>query len=146
VAARLLPLLKRLRAQVFPNQVPHADIDGQLPFAYCFTIQSWCIGLTPCLLVSFRQHCMHIADDPMNGLLPIEQAILNAGKDGSLEDIIDAACECPIACQQSCLFGAQYKSFVNARTSKYYVMHVVAVATVYTVIRCMIAKSRRCKW
>ena len=89
---------------------------------------------------------MHIADDPMNGLLPIEQAILNAGKDGSLENIIDAACECPFTCQQSCLFGAQYKSFVNARTSKkYYVMHVVAVATVYTVIRCMIAKSRRCK-
>jgi hypothetical protein len=38
------------------------------------------------LLPSFQQPALYIAD-PINGLLPIEQAILNAGKDGSLENI-----------------------------------------------------------
>jgi ankyrin repeat protein len=69
--------------QVFPNQVQHADIDGQLPLH--IALQSN-LGASVRLLASKFPAALYIAD-PINGLLPIEQAILNAGKDGSLENI-----------------------------------------------------------
>ncbi len=68
---------------VFPNQVQHADIDGQLPLH--IALQSN-LGASVRLLASKFPAALYIAD-PINGLLPIEEAILNAGKDGSLENI-----------------------------------------------------------
>jgi hypothetical protein len=73
-------------AQVFPNQVQHAAIVGQLPLHVALQSN---LGASVRLLASKFPAALYIAD-PINGLLPIEQAVLNAGKDGSLENI-DAA-------------------------------------------------------
>ncbi len=70
-------------AHVFPNQVQHADIDGQLSLH--IALQSN-LGASVRLLASKFLAALYIAN-PMNGRLPIEQAILNAAKDGSLENI-----------------------------------------------------------
>jgi hypothetical protein len=69
--------------QVFPNQVQHADVDGQLPLHIALQLN---LGASVRLLASKFPAALYIAD-PINRLLPIEQAILNAGKDGSLENI-----------------------------------------------------------
>jgi hypothetical protein len=69
--------------QVFPNQVQHADVDGQLPLHIALQLN---LGASVRLLASKFPAALYIAD-PINGLLPIEQAILNTGNYGSLENI-----------------------------------------------------------
>jgi ABC-type transport system involved in cytochrome c biogenesis permease component len=52
----------------------------------CILLYNQNLGASVRLLASKFPAALYIAE-PINGLLPIEQAILNAGKDGSLENI-----------------------------------------------------------
>ena len=65
--------------EVFPNQVQQEYTDGRLPLH--IALQSN-LGASVRLLAAAYPAAMFIAIDPVTGLLPIEQALLNVGNDG----------------------------------------------------------------
>jgi hypothetical protein len=69
--------------QIFQNQIQQVDTNGHFPLH--IALQHG-LGASVRLLASKHRAAMHITD-PDTGRLPIEQALLNVGKDGSLEKI-----------------------------------------------------------
>jgi hypothetical protein len=76
-------VLVKALVEVFPNQLQQQCTTGCLPLH--IALQSN-LGASVRLLASAYPVAMYIAD-PFNGLLPIEQALLNAVNDGSLDNM-----------------------------------------------------------
>jgi ankyrin repeat protein len=69
--------------QIFQDQIQQVDTNGRFPLH--IALQHG-LGTLVRLLASKHRAAMHIID-PVTGRLPIEQALLNVGKDGLLENI-----------------------------------------------------------
>ena len=69
--------------EIFPNQVQQEYTAGQLPLH--IALQHG-LGASVRAVAAAHPAAMFVVD-PVSGLLPIEQAVLNVGKDGSLENV-----------------------------------------------------------
>ena len=92
-----LVLVKALM-EVFQNQVHQQDNDGRVPLHVALLHSGH--GASVRIVTDAYPAAMSIPD-PVTGLLPIEQALLNVGDDGSLEntDAVDSLLR-----RRSCLF------------------------------------------
>lgn len=89
LVAKCPPVLVEALVQVFPNQVQQEYMNGHLPLH--IALRSILGNRCERLLAFTHPAAMYVAD-PVTGYLPMEQALLNLGKNGSLGnvDAVDA--------------------------------------------------------
>lgn len=83
LAAKCPLVLVEALAQVFPNQVQQEYTDGRFPPHIAL---HYSLGASVRLLASRHPAAMFVVD-PVTGHLPIEQALFNEGRDGSLDNV-----------------------------------------------------------